>query len=38
VRLGIHTGPVVVGVMGGVGVTNTWRLGKRPTSQRGSKR
>ena len=37
VRLGIHTGPVVVGVMGVAGGTSTWRSGKRPTSQRGSK-
>jgi len=37
VRLGIHTGPVVVGVMGVASGTSTWHLGKRPTSPRGSK-
>ena len=36
-RLGIHTGPVVVGVMGGGGRHDTWRWGKRPISRRGSK-
>jgi class 3 adenylate cyclase len=37
VRLGIHTGPVVVGVMGVAGGTSIWRSGKRPISRRGSK-
>ena len=37
VRLGIHTGPVVVGVMGGGGRHEHLALGKRPTSRRGSK-
>jgi class 3 adenylate cyclase len=37
VRLGVHTGPVVVGEMGGVGDTSTSLSGKRPTLRRGSK-
>ena len=36
VRLGIHTGPVVVGVMGS-GERQHVALGKRPTLRRGSK-
>jgi class 3 adenylate cyclase len=35
VRLGIHTGPVVVGVVGGA--TSAWRWGKPSISLRGSK-
>jgi class 3 adenylate cyclase len=37
VRLGIHTGPVVVGVMGVASGMNTSPWGKRPTSRRGSR-